>query len=83
MKTEERLSEVVPERLEDADGPPFVEGVIPGTMSGAEMIEFWRRNGVFEAFAARNAEIGPGKRFADSTEYVHYLREQSALEAPE
>lgn len=62
----------------DADALPFLSNLSQKTMTGAELIAYWEREGVFDAFKERAAQIGPGKQFADSTEYVQHLREQSA-----
>lgn len=59
------------------DGPPFVKGIAPGTLSGAEMIALWEKMGVFDVWEERKAEIGPGKRFADNLEYARDLRERA------
>lgn len=56
----------------------FVEGIIPGTMSGAEMIDFYKREGVFDTFAYLNDLIGPDKKYANSTDYLHAMREEAA-----
>ena len=56
---------------------PLARIVIPGTMSGAEMIEFWRDNGCFEVWAEQYKDIGPGKKYANSTEYVQAMRERA------
>lgn len=62
----------------EAEMPIFLRGLPAQALSGAEIIALWERDGIFDAFAERATHIGPGKRFADSTEYVQYLREQSA-----
>jgi hypothetical protein len=56
---------------------PFVKDIVPGTMSGAEVLEYWRENGVFDVPRPQHDEIGEGKRFKDSTEYVQHLRQQT------
>ena len=56
---------------------PFARIVIPGTMSGAEMMEFWQDNGCFEVWADQYKDIGPGKKYADSTEYVQAMRRRA------
>ena len=61
----------------EIDGPPFVKGIIPGTMSGAEMLAYWRENGVFDVPWPQFDDIGPGKKYAYSTEYVIAMRKQS------
>ena len=74
----------IPEVIEyTEDGPPFIKGIIPGTLSGAEMIALWEENGVFDVWEERKAQIGPGKRFADSAEYARHLREQAQRRARE
>ena len=68
----------LPEQIEFTDdGPPFVKGIVPGSLSGAEMIALWERTGVFDAWEDRKDEIGPGKRFADNLEYARDLRERA------
>ena len=57
---------------------PLARIIIPGTMSGAEMMEFWRDNGCYEVWAEQYKGIGPGKKYADSTEYVNAMRERAA-----
>ncbi len=66
-----------------SDTSPFVESIIPGTMSGAEMLEFYEREGVFETFAYLNDLIGPGKQYADSTEYLLAMRVEAARRGTE
>ncbi len=61
---------------------PAVQAIVPGTMSGAEMIAYWEREGVFETFAYLNDLIGPGKQYADSTEYLHAMRRQREQAGP-
>ena len=61
----------------EIDGPPFVKGIIPGTMSGAEMLAYWKESGCFEVWAEQYKDIGPGKKYADSTEYVIAIRKQN------
>ena len=62
------------------DGPPFVKGIVPGTMSGAEMLAYWEESGCFEVWAEQYKDIGPGKKYADSTEYVNARRGQATEE---
>jgi hypothetical protein len=62
--------------VELEDMHPDVKAIVPGSMSGAEMIAYWEREGVFETFWSQYEDIGPGKRFADSTEYVQHMRRQ-------
>lgn len=61
----------------EIDEPTLARILIPGTMSGAEMIEFWRDNGCFEVWAEQYKDIGPGKKYADSTEYVNAMRRRT------
>ena len=61
--------------ISEADQYPFAKDVIPGTMSGAEMLTDWKENGCFEVWAEQYKDIGPGKKYADSTEYVNAMRE--------
>lgn len=60
----------------DLEMDPAVKAIVPGSMSGAEMIAYWEREGVFETFWSQYEDIGPGKRFANSTEYVQHMRRQ-------
>jgi len=60
----------------DLEMDPAVQAIVPGSMSGAEMIAYWEREGVFETFAYLNDLIGPGKQYADSTEYMLAMRRQ-------
>ena len=60
------------------DIDPLVKDIVPGTMSGAEMLDLYERAGVFETFAFLNDLIGPGKQYADSTEYLLAMREEAA-----
>lgn len=60
----------------DLEMDPAVQAIVPGSMSGAEMIAYWEREGVFETFWSQYEDIGPGKRFANSTEYVQHMRRQ-------
>ena len=53
---------------------PFVKGIVPGSMSGAEMLIYWEEQGCFEVWADQYKDIGPGKKYADSTEYVQAMR---------
>ncbi len=68
--------ETVAQELSEADQYPFVKDIIPGTMSGAEMLAYWRKSGVFDVPWPQHDDIGPGKRFENSTEYVQHLRRQ-------
>ncbi len=52
---------------------PFVKDIVPGRMSRAEILAYWEKNGVFEPWP-QHEEIGSGKKYADSTEYVQALR---------
>lgn len=58
----------------EADEYPFVKDIVPGSMSGAEALAYWKANGVFDVPWPQHDDIGPGKRFADSTEYVQAMR---------
>ncbi len=60
------------------DMHPLAADIMPGTMSGAEMLELYERAGVFETFAFLNDLIGPDKQYADSTEYLLAMREKAA-----
>lgn len=66
----------------DLEMDPAVQAIVPGSMSGAEMIAYWEREGVFEAFAYLNDLIGPGKQYADSTEYMLAMRRQREQAGP-
>ena len=60
--------------ISENDTYPFVKGIVPGTMSGAEMLACWEENGCFEVWAEQYKDIGPGKKYADSTKYVQQQR---------
>ena len=62
------------EKPDENDEPAFAHILIPGTMSGVEMIEFWEHNGVFNVSWPQYDEIGKGKKYGDSTEYVNAKR---------
>ncbi len=64
-------------QISEDDTYPFVKGIVPGSMSGAEMLAYWKESGVFDVPWPQHDDIGPGKRFADSTEYVQHLRRQA------
>ena len=63
--------------ISENDTYPFVKGIIPGTMSGAEMLAYWEETGCFEVWAEQYKDIGPSKKYADSTEYVQAMRTQA------
>jgi hypothetical protein len=63
--------------VSEADRYPFVKGIVPGTMSGAEVLAYWKENGVFDVPWPQHEGIGEGERFKDSTEYVQHLRRQA------
>ena len=44
------------------------------------MLAYWKANGVFDVPWPQHDDIGPGKRFADSTEYVQHLRRRIETE---
>lgn len=67
----------------ETDHYPFVKGITPGTMSGAEMLADWEENGCFEVWAEQYKDIGPGRKYADSTEYVQAMREQTEKRSQE
>ncbi len=56
------------------DIDPLVKDIVPGTMSGAEMLEMYERAGVFRDYP----EIGPGRKYANSTDYLLAMREEAA-----
>lgn len=58
------------------DNYPFVKDIAPGRMSSAEVLAYWEKNGVFEPWP-QHEEIGAGKKYADSTEYVQAMRARS------
>lgn len=64
-------------QISEADQYPFAEGVVPGAMSGAEMLADWEENGCFDIWAEQYKDIGPGKKYTDSTEYVNAMRERT------
>lgn len=53
---------------------PFLKGIVPGSISGAEMLARLEKSGAFEVWAEQYKDIGPGKKYADSTEYVQAMR---------
>ena len=69
--------------ISEADQYPFVKGIVPGSMSGAEMLAYWKESGCFEVWADQYKDIGPDKKYADSTEYVNAMREQAAKRSDE
>ena len=69
--------------ISEDDQYPFVKGIVPGTMSGAEMLAYWQESGCFEVWADQYKDIGPGKKYADSTEYVNAIREQAEKHSQE
>ena len=60
--------------MPEPEGYPFVKGSVPAAMSGAEAIAYWKEHGCFEVWAEQYKDIGPGKKYADSTEYVQAMR---------
>ena len=60
----------------ESDQYPFVKDIVPGRMSRAEVLQYWHENGVFDSWP-QHEEIGTGKKYADSTEYVQALRERT------
>lgn len=62
------------------DTYPFVKDIAPGRMSRAETLAYWEKNGVFDLWP-QHAEIGEGKKYADSTEYVQATRARSVLKS--
>ncbi len=60
-----------------SDDYPFVKDIAPGRMSNAEVVQYWRDNGVFASWP-QHEEIGEGKKYADSTEYVQAMRAQDS-----
>lgn len=61
--------------LDDRD--PVLKAIVPGTMSGAEMLDLYQREGAFRDYP----EIGPGRLYKDSTEYLLARRAQTAKAA--
>ena len=53
---------------------PFVMGTVSKSKSGAEMLADWEEQGCFDIWAEQYKNIGPGKKYADSTEYVQAMR---------
>lgn len=53
---------------------PFVIGSVSKSKSGAEMLADWEEQGFFEVWTEQYKDIGPGKKYADSTEYVQAMR---------
>ena len=66
MENETMDTQTVPDTQADA------------SMTNAERIERLRREGVFEAYAYLNDLIGPGKLYANSTDYLHARRAMRA-----
>lgn len=56
------------------DTDPFIKDIVPGTMSGAEMLELYERAGVFRDYP----EIDPSRKYANSTDYLLAMREEAA-----
>jgi hypothetical protein len=54
--------------------PPFVLAPVSESRNGAETLKIWEDEGCFEVWAEQYKDIGPGKKFADSTEYVQATR---------
>ena len=78
MRHNQRMGTMIKDaEISEADQYPFVKDVIPGTMSGAEMLAYWQANGVFDVPWPQHDEIGAGKKYADSTEYVNAKRAQA------
>lgn len=67
------------ETLEWLDRDPLLKDIVPGAMSGAEMLDLYERAGVFRDYP----EIGPGRKYADSTEYLLAMREEAAKQGRE
>ena len=63
--------------ISESDQYPFAKGIVPGSMSGAEMLAYWEESGVFDVPWPQYDEIGEGKRFKDSTEYVQHNRQKA------
>lgn len=61
-------------KMPEPEGYPFVKGSVPAAMSGAEVLAYWKASGAFEVWAEQYKDIGPGKKYADSTEYVQAMR---------
>lgn len=55
----------------------FALGTVPESKSGAEMLADWEKQGFFDIWAEQYKDIGPGKKYADSTEYVQAMRAQA------
>jgi len=55
---------------------PFAIGRVSESKSGAEMLADWQEHGCFEIWAEQYKDIGPGKKYVDSTEYVQAMRAQ-------
>lgn len=53
---------------------PFTLGSVSESKSGAEMLADREEQGFFEVWAEQYKDIGPGKKYADSTEYVQAMR---------
>ena len=53
---------------------PFALGSVQESKSGAEMLADWEKQGFFDVWAEQYRDIGPGKKYTDSTEYVQAMR---------
>ena len=60
--------------VDEREQDPFVIGNVKKSKSGAEMLADWEEQGFFEVWAEQYKDIGPGKKYADSTEYVQAMR---------
>ena len=61
----------------ELEAHPFTLGSVSESKSGAEMLADWEEQGCFDIWAEQYKDIGPGKKYADSTEYVQAMREQA------
>lgn len=60
--------------MPEPEGYPFGKDSVPTAMSGAEVLAQLEKSGAFEVWAEQYKDIGPGKKYADSTEYVQAMR---------
>ncbi len=67
-------TQIVYPEVAEMEPYPFVLGSVSESKSGAEMLADWKKQGFFDVWAEQYKDIGPGKKYADSTEYVQAMR---------
>ena len=60
--------------MPEPEDDPFLKGLVRESISGAEMLARLKESGAFDVWAEQYKDIGPGKKYADSTEYVQAMR---------